>query len=85
LEFNIYATPAALTLVLLLIETAFLGAFLPETKGTGATLPDLDDLDAGPSEKSSESTFNTEPKERLRILRVLRVYHFLFLALFSGE
>ena len=82
MEFNIYATPAALTLVLLLIETAFLSAFLPETKGTGA-IPHFDDLDATtPSEKGA---IVAEPKERLRTLRVLGVYHFLFLALFSGE
>jgi len=74
-----------LTLVLLLIETAFLSAFLPETKGTGA-IPDLDDLDATTlSEKISKDAIVAEPKERLRTLRVLGVYHFLFLALFSGE
>jgi hypothetical protein len=84
LELNIYAAPAALTLVLLLMETAFLSVFLPETKGTGA-LPELDDLNAAPSEKGQKRAIIVEPKERLRILRVLRVYHFLFLALFSGE
>lgn len=82
IDFNIYAAPAALTLVLLLLETAFLGTFLPETKGKGA-LPDLDDLDVS-SEKATSGNVAADPKERLRVLGVLKLYHFFFLALFSG-
>lgn len=83
IDFNIYAAPAALTLVLLLLETAFLGTFLPETKGKGA-LPDLDDLDVS-SEKAASRNVVADPKERLRVLGVLKMYHFFFLALFSGK
>ncbi|KAF8318207.1 MFS DHA1 sub-family [Clavulina sp. PMI_390] len=87
-EFNIYAAPAALSLVLLFIETAFLAAFLPETKGKGA-LPDLDDLDDANTNATKKGDENTpvvkaSPAERLKMLRKLGGYHFLFLALFSG-
>ncbi|KAF8663417.1 hypothetical protein AX16_000989 [Volvariella volvacea WC 439] len=37
-ELNIYATPAILTLMLLLAETVFLLVALPETRGKGASL-----------------------------------------------
>lgn len=39
IELNVYATPAVLTLVLLLLETVFLVVALPETRGTRARAP----------------------------------------------
>ncbi|THH02755.1 hypothetical protein EW026_g164 [Hermanssonia centrifuga] len=38
-ELNVYATPALLTLVLLLLETIFLAVALPETRGKRAQVP----------------------------------------------
>lgn len=38
-ELNVYATPAVLTLILLLLETAFLFFALPETRGKRAQAP----------------------------------------------
>lgn len=71
--------------MLLIIETGFLSIFLPETKGTGQ-LPDLDDLNDQESEKRLKKPVKPVPaSERLRILGVLKLYHFLFLALFSGK
>ena len=58
LELNIYATPAALTLVLLVLETIFLVVALPETrfsqKGGKSVELDLDD-EAVPSPTASRS------------------------------
>ncbi|CAA7259860.1 unnamed protein product [Cyclocybe aegerita] len=43
-ELNVYATPAILTLVLLLAETAFLVVALPETRGKGANFVKQEDF-----------------------------------------
>ncbi|KAF9508275.1 hypothetical protein BS47DRAFT_1350585 [Hydnum rufescens UP504] len=82
-EFNIYAAPAGLSLVLLVIETAFLAYFLPETKGKGR-LMDIDDLDVADDKKTDSKALVPEPEERLRMLSELGKYHFFFLAIFSG-
>jgi len=90
LELNVYATPAVLTLVLLLAETAFLVVFLPETRGKSVPAS---------AEKQKAKTFTNhangkhqddppKPKRtiesRIAILRTLRKLHFFFLVLFSG-
>jgi hypothetical protein len=82
-EFNIYAAPAGLSLLLLVIETAFLAYFLPETKGKGR-LMDIDDLDVVDEKKTDLKAVIPEPEERLRTLSELGKYHFFFLAIFSG-
>jgi len=90
LELNLYATPAILTLVFLLAETAFLVVFLPETRGKG-----------GPASAGKQKSSNTPSNEngkhhggplkpkrtiegRIAILKTLRKLHFYFLLLFSG-
>ncbi|KAL5636528.1 hypothetical protein ACGC1H_000475 [Rhizoctonia solani] len=76
-DMNIYATPATLTLILLLIETAFLAVYLPETRG--ATLVE---------EESDGTARNRYQKlslgERRALLKRLGGLHFSFLSLFSG-
>ncbi|CAE6412415.1 unnamed protein product [Rhizoctonia solani] len=76
-DMNVYATPAILTLVLLLAETAFLAAYLPETRG--ATLVE---------EEGDETVRNRYKKlplgERRALLKRLGGLHFSFLSLFSG-
>jgi hypothetical protein len=72
-----------LTVVLLLVETAFLAIFLPETRGKG-TLPDLDDLDGTPEKTLRKEFDSPTAEERLRLLGILKRYHFFFLAIFSG-
>jgi hypothetical protein len=85
-ELNIYATPAIITLVLLVIETAFLAVALPETR----------------SKKNSHSKPEAVPKSvpkvtgakavpipvswlrRLVILKRASKLHFYFLMAFSG-
>jgi len=79
-ELNVYATPAILTLVLLLVETLFLAVMLPETRGKGAQ------VDPNEEKPSSESVAvkKQSATNRLAILKRLRRIHFLFLAVFSG-
>ncbi|KIP08310.1 hypothetical protein PHLGIDRAFT_88266, partial [Phlebiopsis gigantea 11061_1 CR5-6] len=80
LELNVYAAPALITLVLLLLETVFLIVALPETRGRRA-LPT-------PEEKKEEANGHAAEKatvaQRLHRLGDLRELHFLFLGLFSG-
>ncbi|TFK55993.1 MFS DHA1 sub-family [Heliocybe sulcata] len=75
---NVYALPALISLVLLLVETAFLAVFLPETKGTKVQEA------AGEQEKKGEASEKGTPQDRLALLSALRRTHFLFLAVFSG-
>jgi MFS family permease len=90
LELNVYATPAILTLVLLLAETAFLVVFLPETRGKSV-------LVSAEKQKVKNTTANGNGKHqdgppkskrtiesRIAILKTLRKLHFFFLILFSG-
>lgn len=93
IELNAYATPALITLVLLVLETVFLIVFLPETRGK---VHHPTAKDQRPSEKVSGSArangngSQAVPKvkastdERIRRLSSLRRLHFLFLGLFSG-
>ncbi|EJU06267.1 MFS DHA1 sub-family [Dacryopinax primogenitus] len=96
-DLNIYATPAALTVILLTVETIFLVFFLPETRGY--VLPKL------PGSSSEKKSLSTEAEvdedtgfvhapavtgssgtvqQRLTILNLLRWTHFAFLSVFSG-
>lgn len=87
-ELNVYATPALLTLVLLLLETLFLIVALPETRGRPKQ------VEGGVKEKTNgaakgKTNGHAAPKkanvgERLRLLKKLRMLHFAFLAIFSG-
>lgn len=84
---NVYAAPALLTLILLVLETIFLMVALPETRGTRmhAVAKGKDKADNG---TSSAAAFAKNPvltvKERVDVLTTLRRLHFLFLGVFSG-
>ncbi|KAJ7682678.1 major facilitator superfamily domain-containing protein [Mycena polygramma] len=81
LDLNVYAVPAAITLVLLVLETLFLILALPETRGKRMKPP---------TEKPSNGASPSKPalkasvEQRLKTLKTLRVLHFLFLGIFSG-
>lgn len=93
-----YAAPAILTLVLLLLETIFLVIALPETRGNGsqvaADAKRVDDkIAASKPTKKTQTTTNAKKdkmtrqesvEQRLNILKTLRRLHFLFLGIFSG-
>ena len=89
LELNIYATPAALTLVLLVLETIFLAVALPETrlsqnqKGKSVDF-DLDDAAPSPATSRSVQLRGESVRDRLQLLKSLSNVHFLFLGIFSG-
>ncbi|KAG8732958.1 hypothetical protein FRC11_009725, partial [Ceratobasidium sp. 423] len=76
-DMNIYATPAILTLILLLVETAFLAAYLPETRGASLVEEEGDETARGRYQKLSLG-------ERRDLLKRLGGLHFSFLSLFSG-
>ncbi|TCD68215.1 hypothetical protein EIP91_011387 [Steccherinum ochraceum] len=98
-ELNVYAAPALLTLVLLVLETIFLIVALPETRGKRAQI-----TSNGKSEKTTNGTHTNGKangasktngtnghlskaesiKQRISVLSALRRAHFLFLGLFSG-
>ena len=96
IELNVYATPALLSLVLLVLETIFLFVALPETRGR----PKKADSGAAKNEKTNgaangktnadaNGNGHAAPKkasvsERLELLKKLRLLHFAFLAIFSG-
>ena len=89
LELNIYATPAALTLVLLVLETGFLAVALPETrfsrKNEGKPVEvNLDDNTLSPGPSRSVQLRGKSVQERLRLLKSMSTLHFLFLGIFSG-
>lgn len=82
-DLNVYAAPAFLTLVLLTLETIFLIAFLPETRGKSPKV--VENKTAKTNGASSESKPRKENAEtRIQTLSTLRKYHFLFLSIFSG-
>ncbi|KAH8830449.1 major facilitator superfamily domain-containing protein [Flagelloscypha sp. PMI_526] len=82
LELNIYAVPAAITLVLLILETLFLAIALPETRGQGAQSSSLPsprkDGAKGESQKPKDSA-----EVRIARLRKLELFHLFFLGIFS--
>lgn len=88
-----YATPALLTLVLLVLETVFLAVALPETRGKRIQPKDAarssdklakEKIQQKATGASSEQTKQSTVVERLQTLRTLRRLHFLFLGVFSG-
>ncbi|KAG9218996.1 hypothetical protein CCMSSC00406_0001406 [Pleurotus cornucopiae] len=93
MEYNIYAAPALLTLVLLVAETAFLAYALPETRGKAPKADEVTNGSANGKANGKASATNGLAKppvkkatvsERLRLLKTLRHFHFLFLSIFSG-
>ncbi|CCM03151.1 uncharacterized protein FIBRA_05273 [Fibroporia radiculosa] len=82
-ELNVYATPAMITVILLVLETIFLAVALPETRGKRAQATSSDKSDSKSAEKAAAVPKAT-PEQRLAVLKTLRRLHFLFLGLFSG-
>ncbi|EIN10419.1 MFS DHA1 sub-family [Punctularia strigosozonata HHB-11173 SS5] len=90
IELNLYAVPAALTLVLLVVETAFLIIALPETRGSSVPAPAPKDTSTNGHANSSTpkstpaAVQRKSAEQRLTTLKSLRRLHFLFLGIFSG-
>jgi hypothetical protein len=90
LDLNIYAVPAFLTLVLLVVETAFLVVALPETRGRKRISAPQEKPKAPPvhengnGKHSSGPVFKRTVQSRIDVLEALRRLHFFFLAIFSG-
>lgn len=82
IELNIYATPAALSLLLLIIETVFLFVTLPETRNLRPA-PKSRTVDQG-NQRPAEDLGRVGQQRRLNLLNTLRHLHFLFLSIFSG-
>ena len=80
-ELNIYAVPAILTLILLVIETFFLALCLPETRGKNFHANGKEKVIV---EAPLKRTNKRSVEERIKLLATLRRFHFLFLGLFSG-
>ncbi|KAJ7764993.1 major facilitator superfamily domain-containing protein [Mycena maculata] len=83
LDLNVYAVPAAITLVLLVLETLFLIVALPETRGKRMQ-PFSEKKPAANGASSAKPTRKASIEERIKILKTLRGLHFLFLGVFSG-
>ncbi|EMD40786.1 hypothetical protein CERSUDRAFT_111370 [Gelatoporia subvermispora B] len=97
-QWNVYATPALITLVLLVAETAFLMIALPETRGKKAPVdPSEKQRSNGAANGTSNGKANgvsngsaskltraQSVEQRLNMLKTLRRLHFLFLGVFSG-
>ena len=84
-ELNIYATPAIITLVLLLLETAFLAIALPETRNKAGSHANSS-IEKKPASKTN-GTQAVPVVSRLRKLATLKKannLHFAFLMAFSG-
>ena len=93
IEFNVYAVPAALTVVLLTIETIFLVVALPETRGKHAqsvpkTASANGTTNGTANAKANGATHQTSRQatvaDRIQMLKTLQHLHFLFLGVFSG-
>ncbi|KAI0796736.1 MFS general substrate transporter [Abortiporus biennis] len=85
-ELNVYATPALITLILLLLETAFLVFALPETRGKRiqTTQNGEPKTNANGHSNGHASPKPATAEHRLALLKTLRKTHFLFLGIFSG-
>ncbi|KAJ7276516.1 MFS general substrate transporter [Mycena haematopus] len=81
LELNPYAVPAAITVVLLVLETLFLIFALPETRGKRMVPPVVEKPTNGAATKPVKKA---SVEQRIKILNTLRGLHFLFLGVFSG-
>ena len=90
LELNIYATPAALTVVLLVLETIFLAVALPETRFSRENEGKSEEIDLGdnvapsPGPSRSVQLRGKSVQDRLQLLKSMSTLHFLFLGIFSG-
>jgi MFS family permease len=80
LELNPYAVPAAITVVLLVLETLFLALALPETRGKRMVPP----AEKPTNGAATKPTKKASVEQRIKILNTLRGLHFLFLGVFSG-
>jgi len=82
----VYAVPALLTLLLLVVETIFLIVALPETRGRGkVSASQKDPVHANENRNHfSNTVFKRTVESRIEVLKVLRSLHFFFLAIFSG-
>ncbi|OBZ70300.1 Major facilitator superfamily domain-containing protein 10 [Grifola frondosa] len=91
-ELNVYATPAALTLILLVFETIFLVVALPETRGKRAKPTPVEKRATNNGTAANGNANGVGDKlsraesveQRLTMLQVLRRLHLLFLGVFSG-
>ncbi|KAJ7047249.1 major facilitator superfamily domain-containing protein [Mycena alexandri] len=79
LDLNVYAVPAAITLVLLVLETLFLMVALPETRGKR-----MQPIEKAADPSTSKPAKKASVEQRLATLKTLRGLHFLFLGVFSG-
>ncbi|KAH9853548.1 MFS general substrate transporter [Lenzites betulinus] len=97
IEFNVYAVPALLTVVLLTLETIFLVVALPETRGKRAQPVPEKKATNGTANGSTNGKANGKANgavqqtsrqetvsERIQMLKTLQHLHFLFLGVFSG-
>ncbi|KAL1946878.1 hypothetical protein VTO73DRAFT_14982 [Trametes versicolor] len=93
IEFNVYAVPALITVVLLTLETIFLVVALPETRGKraqpspakAATNGHANGTANGKANGAAQQTSRQETvAERISMLKTLQNLHFLFLGVFSG-
>ncbi|KAI9001081.1 MFS general substrate transporter [Trametes punicea] len=89
IEFNVYAVPAALTVLLLVLETIFLIVALPETRGKNAqSVPTKAATNGATNGKANGASHQTSRQatvsERIQMLKTLQHLHFLFLGIFSG-
>jgi len=83
IELNIYATPAALTVILLLVETIFLAVALPETRHI--TRPRAVNLNTQTDKGQKSLQLRGKTVEtRIKLLHSLSRLHCLFLGVFSG-
>ncbi|KAJ7094651.1 major facilitator superfamily domain-containing protein [Mycena belliarum] len=80
LDLNVYAVPATITLVLLVLETLFLALALPETRGKRMQPPS----EKAKATNGSSPARKTSIEQRIKNLKTLRGLHFLFLGVFSG-
>lgn len=94
LDLNVYAVPAFLTLVLLIVETVFLLVALPETRGRMRVSASQEKPKAPSVHENGNGKHSSAPppkpiskrtvQSRLDVLEALRRLHFFFLAIFSG-
>ena len=88
-ELNIYATPALITLVLLVVETGFLAFALPETRPRLTVKADQTQAEKDPKPPRKSNATESHPVlsrlQRLSTLKKARALHFNFLLAFSGE
>ncbi|KAI9063320.1 MFS general substrate transporter [Trametes sanguinea] len=96
IEFNVYAVPALLTVILLTAETIFLIVALPETRGkhaqpaptkaatNGAANGSANGKANGANGTTHQTSRQATVSERIQMLKTLQHLHFLFLGIFSG-